>query len=126
MKPELEHALQAVIKDNSISCRQAHAVAVELNLPPLEVGKAADFLNCRIIRCQLGLFGYQPVKKIVQAQCAPEPDVQQAIEKAAPLNKLDCAHAWEMAQQHQLTRQTLANICEHLQIKFTQCQLGAF
>ncbi len=44
-------------RDGRISCGAAFAIAEELGLPRLAVGRAADELGLRITDCQLGCFG---------------------------------------------------------------------
>jgi len=56
-----EQARQAVLnrlEDGKLTCYQAHAIAEELGVDPLDVGRAADEAGIRISCCQLGLFGY--------------------------------------------------------------------
>jgi hypothetical protein len=65
--------------DGKISCAAAHAIAVERRVAPEKVGIAIDLLEARIQKCQLGLFGYQPEKRIVTPVREPSPDVETAI-----------------------------------------------
>ncbi len=53
---ELETRLQKAAKENRIPCSSAFAIAKSLGIPLGEVGKAANKLNIRISKCQLGCF----------------------------------------------------------------------
>ncbi|MGD8883615.1 MAG: hypothetical protein PVI82_17085 [Desulfobacterales bacterium] len=53
-------------KNNELPCALAFKIAKELNVSPAEVGKTADLMETMLIKCQLGLFGYLPEKKIVK------------------------------------------------------------
>ncbi len=44
-------------KDGRLPCAVAFAVAEELGVPRLQVGRAADELGIKITACQLGCFG---------------------------------------------------------------------
>ena len=48
------------ITDNTISCAEAHRIAGDLDIDPVDVGTTIDLLEVRIKKCQLGLFGYRP------------------------------------------------------------------
>ena len=43
-------------EDNRILCSSALSIAKSLGIPPGEVGKAANKLNIKISKCQLGCF----------------------------------------------------------------------
>ncbi len=49
-------ALKERSEDGRIACADALKLAEELGVPPLEVGKAANELNIKIVRCSLGCF----------------------------------------------------------------------
>ncbi|MHB1127470.1 MAG: hypothetical protein ACYC2T_11050 [Bacillota bacterium] len=54
-----DQVLQAVKEaaaDGRIACAKAQELAIELQVPMLVVGAAADHLNIRITKCQLGSF----------------------------------------------------------------------
>ncbi len=54
-----ERVLQAVrerAEEGRIPCAVALKLAEELEVPPLEVGKAANALNVKIVKCSLGCF----------------------------------------------------------------------
>ncbi|MBC7247449.1 MAG: hypothetical protein H5T73_06695 [Actinobacteria bacterium] len=54
-----DRVLQAVrerAEEGRIPCAIALELAEELGVPPLEVGKAANALNVKIVQCSLGCF----------------------------------------------------------------------
>ncbi len=56
VSPELRQAIDAALEEDGLPCARAWGVAKRLNLDRLTVGRAADALGVRIIRCQLGCF----------------------------------------------------------------------
>jgi hypothetical protein len=87
---------------------------------------AGGRLGIRLVKCQLGLFGYSPEKKIVQAAPAAEPAMETAIREKLENGRLTCRRAWEIAMAFQLPKMAVSAACEALQIKIKPCQLGAF
>jgi hypothetical protein len=92
----------------------------------MEVGKTADLLGCRLTKCQLGLFGYSPEKKIVGPKHPEEPAVTQAIEDEAKNGRISCRQAWGIAKRFGVRKMTVSSACEAINIKIKPCQLGAF
>ncbi len=124
--PGLEDALRREAPENRLSCEQAFALAERFRTAPLEVGRAADRLGVRLIRCQLGLFGYLPEKKIVKPAALVEPALEQAIREARVDGRLPCRAAWEIAARLRLPRLAVSAACEALEVRIKPCQLGAF
>jgi len=54
---KLELELAKLAKDNTLTCRQAHQLAIALGVEPVTVGRAAAALKIKIADCQLGCFG---------------------------------------------------------------------
>ena len=83
-------------------------------------------MELRIVTCQLGLFGYAPRKRIVEA--APEVDaaLKAAIERNLEEGRLSCRAAWSIAEELGIARMAVSSACETLGIKLSGCQLGAF
>ena len=79
-----------------------------------------------LVKCQLGLFGYSPRKRIVTPDPEADPAVKQMITAQVRDQRLACATAWQIADQLEMPRLAIANICEGLGIKIARCQLGAF
>ncbi len=124
--PALVTAINTNLRDEMLPCAVAFKIAKELEVMPLEVGQAADFLNFSLAKCQLGLFGYLPEKKIVKAETAAGPELLEAIRAALQADRLACADAWEIAERFKLTRLKVSGVCEGQGIKVKPCQLGAF
>ncbi len=118
------------IKQNAVNgevaCAVAFKIADELNITPAEVGKAIDLLDYRIMKCQLGLFGYLPDKKKVKPKAPEDQQLEQAIRDALVDKKLVCRDAWSIASRFKVPKMTVSAACEALGIKIKPCQLGAF
>ncbi len=60
MSSEVEERVMQAVKekaeDGRLPCPVALKLAEELKVPPLEVGKAANALNVKIVKCSLGCF----------------------------------------------------------------------
>jgi hypothetical protein len=52
----IERRVKEESRDGIITCAQAFALAKEIGVKPIEIGKAADRLGVRFRSCQLGLF----------------------------------------------------------------------
>jgi hypothetical protein len=120
-----QEVLQAA-KENNVTCPAAEEIAGRKAVALGEVGIALDILNINIIECQLGLFGYNPQKKIVQPAKEIASDLKQVINDALSDGRLPCTAAWAIAKQLNLPRMKVSAACETLQIKIKPCQLGAF
>jgi hypothetical protein len=112
--------------NGTLTCAAAHAIADELEVAPIEVGRGMDLMEIRLTKCQLGLFGYKPQKKIVTPAETVPSDLEAAIAAASKTGRLACDRAWQMAADQGLTRMVFSAACEALGIKVKPCQLGAF
>ena len=124
--PKIESALTTKLSDKHISCAAAHALAAELSVSPAQMGLTIDLMEARIIKCQLGLFGYSPQKKIVQPASSVSPELQSRLEARLVDNHITCLRCWEMATELSLKKIDIAAACEALGMKIKPCQLGAF
>ena len=113
-------------KNNELACAVAFKIAEDLNVPAAEVGKTADLLEVVLVKCQLGLFGYSPEKKIVKAKTTQDQDLERTILDSRVDGKLSCEKAWEIARSFGVPKMTVSAVCEHHKIKIIPCQLGAF
>ncbi len=113
-------------KKETISCAVAFEIVKDIHVSPAEVGKTLDLMNYRLIKCQLGLFGYQPEKKIVKPHVTNKQGLKDAIRSALADGRLPCKNAWEIAARFQIQKMTVCGICEDMGIKIKPCQLGAF
>ena len=126
LNQDIKDQIMSRTKNNEIPCALAHKIAADLNVSPAEVGKTADLLEMRLVKCQLGLFGYTPHKKIVKPEASEDPDLMRAIEDSRVEGSISCASAWEIARRFDVSRMKVGSVCEHLKIKIKPCQLGAF
>ena len=113
-------------KNKKIPCAVAFEIAKTLQMSPEKVGKTADLMNFKLTKCQLGLFGYQPQKKIVKPQDSINADVKDAVSAALVQGRLSCQSAWDIASRLHTSKMTVSGACEAMGIKIKDCQLGAF
>jgi hypothetical protein len=111
---------------NEIPCAVAFKIAKDLQVSPNAVGMTADLMNCRLVKCQLGLFGYHPQKKIVTPQHTVTEDLKNAISEALVQGRLSCKSAWDIANRFNIRKMNVSGACEAMGIKIKYCQLGAF
>ena len=112
--------------DGELSCIDAFRIVNDHKIGPDEVGMYADFLGINLTKCQMGLYGYTPEKKIVKPKAAENPDLAGAIRDARVDGKLSCENAWEIARRFDVSKMKVSSLCEQLKIKVKPCQLGAF
>ncbi len=124
--PKIESGITAKLSDNHITCAAAHALAAELAVSPAQIGLAVDLMEARIIKCQLGLFGYAPQKKIVQAADSVSATLKNKLEASLVDNRITCLRCWEIAAELSLNKIDIAAACETSGLKIKPCQLGAF
>ena len=124
-----ERIKEAIIdrtKNNELPCAVAFKIADELNVAAAEVGKTADLMEMELVKCQLGLFGYKPDKKIVKPQAPDNKNLESAIRDSLVDGNLACEKAWEIARRFDASKMMVSSVCEELKIKIKPCQLGAF
>jgi hypothetical protein len=124
--PEIAAAIQQRIDGKTLPCAVAFAVAEALGASPAAVGRSADLIGCRLSKCQLGLFGYTPEKKIIKPKPPEDPALAAALSDAAAGGHLSCRKAWEIAARFGVRKMTVSGACEALGLKIKPCQLGAF
>ncbi|MDO9585537.1 MAG: hypothetical protein Q7I93_03520 [Syntrophales bacterium] len=126
----IDAAIAEAVKKSSVNdelaCADATAIAVTLNKPMPEVGLALDLLEVSITKCQLGLFGYYPQKRIVSPAQSIAPELEQAIRERLVNGALPCDAAWEIAENLALPKMKIASACEAMKVRIKPCQLGAF
>ncbi|MEW6669982.1 MAG: hypothetical protein AB1512_32630 [Thermodesulfobacteriota bacterium] len=123
---EISRVVAERAKVSQIPCAVAFTVVEDLNVPPAEVGLAADVLEIAIVKCQLGLFGYQPEKRIVKPAASVLPALEAKIRQGLLNGRLPCATAWQIAEEFHVPKMEVSSACETLKIKVSPCQLGAF
>ncbi len=125
-KEELIEAVRSASGEGRITCAAAFSIAAKKGATPLETGRAVDFAEIRISKCQIGLFGYgKGVKMIKPSESVPE-DLEREIRAALSDNRITCRDLWAIADARKMPRLDAACACEKLSVKITSCQLGAF
>ena len=123
---EVAETVKARIQEGELPCAVAFSIAEETKVPPEEVGFTLDMLGVRVVKCQLGLYGYKPGKRIVQPAEKVSPDLEKAIRASLVNGRLACATAWQIAKQFEIRKMEVSSACEALGIKISACQLGSF
>ena len=124
--PKIADAIKLKAADGAMPCGVAFEVSANLRVPPAEVGFTMDFLEIRVIQCQLGLFGYKPSKRVVKPSQVVLPSLREAIQGAQVGGRLSCRAAWDIAEKLNLKKLEVSSACEALKIKISSCQLGTF
>lgn len=112
--------------DKKITCAGAFKIAEICGTTADEIGFTLDMLEIRIIRCQMGIFGYEPEKKVVKPMDQIPDELKSAIKSKLAEGRLTCASAWEIAGTLNIPKMHVSSACEGLAVKIKPCQLGAF
>jgi len=118
--------VKSKVTDGAMACAVAFEIAESLAVPAEEVGFTLDSLEVKVVKCQLGLFGYAPSKRLVKPVERVPPDLEKAIREALVNGRLSCASAWALAEKRRLKKMEISSACETLGIKIRPCQLGTF
>jgi len=113
-------------KNKKLPCAVAFEISRTLKVSPDAVGMTADLMNFKLTKCQLGLFGYQPQKKIVKHPDRVPEDLKNSIADQLVQGRLSCRRAWDIASALKIGKMKVSGACEAMGIKITGCQLGAF
>lgn len=113
-------------KDGKLPCAVAFALAEELGVSPATIGAYADTMDIRLEKCQLGLFGYEPEKKIVKPRETVSGELRAAVAERLADGRLPCKEAFAIADRFGVRKMDISGACETLGIKIKPCQLGAF
>jgi len=124
--PRVVNALKQQASDGEVPCAVAFKIASELDVEPEHVGRTVDLLELRLTKCQMGLFGYSPNKRIVQAAQEVSGELETSIREELKSGRLPCKPAWGIAKKFGVKKMAVASACEALGIKINACQLGAF
>ena len=123
---EVAERIREKCSGGAMPCAVAFGVAEKAGITPAEMGRAIDLLGVPLNKCQLGLFGFLPVKKIVQkAESVPE-SLEAEIRASLAEGKLPCEASWKIAKKFRMAKIRVCAACEKLEIKISRCQLGAF
>ena len=126
VKKEVAELLKKKKVDGAMTCPLAFQAASELNMTPAEIGQALDILEIPLSKCQLGLFGYSPVSRIIQPAESVAEDLEASIRAALIDGRLPCAEIFRIAGEFKLAKIRVSGACEKLKIRISACQLGAF
>ena len=124
--PNIMERIRQSIKSDALPCAVAFEIAKTFGVAPIQVGRTADSMSVSLSKCQLGLFGYKPNKKIVKPRPAEKVSISDAIRGGLVKNRLPCATAWNIAADFNISKLSVANACEAMGVKVKPCQLGAF
>ncbi|MDM8537416.1 hypothetical protein QUF70_11720 [Desulfobacterales bacterium HSG17] len=124
--PKIVQEIKAKAKQGTVSCAAAHSIADSINSSSAEIGRNMDISGFRIAKCQMGIFGYQPEKRLVKPAQSVSGELETAIRENLKNNKISCKDCWDIAKKFEISRMDIANACEALKIKIYICQLGAF
>ena len=113
-------------EDGHLPCAVAFDIAGNFGVGPEIIGSFADKMGLRLVKCQLGLFGYEPEKKIVKPRQEVSDELRQAVLQNLENQKLPCRNAFKIARHLNLRKMDVSGACETLDIKIKPCQLGAF
>ena len=126
MEKNIKDEILKKIRENRLSCASAFKISKNFGITPSITGDFLDKLDIRINKCQMGLFGYIPEKKIIKPLDFLDDKLKEAINNASSKGRLSCENAWNIADRLKIDRMTVSAGCETMGIKITQCQLGAF
>ena len=124
--PMIRDALLKSAVKGKLPCAVAFNVAKHLGVAPEDVGRTADLMELRLVKCQLGLFGYGPKKSIVKPAAFVSPAFEKTIREALVNDRLPCKRAWEIAERLRIHKMRVSAACNALGIRIRPCQLGAF
>ena len=124
--PVIADAIEDKAASKKITCAAAFKIVDTCGTTPDEVGFTIDMLEIRIIRCQMGIFGYEPEKKAVKPMDSVPDELESAIRDKLVNERLTCTSAWEIAGSLNIPKMRVSSACETLGIKIKPCQLGAF
>jgi hypothetical protein len=123
---QLIEAIKGKAIADTIGCAAVFTIIDELKIEAAEAGRALDLMDVSIVKCQLGLFGYSPDKKIVKPAESVSEDMNGELSACLKDGRLACADAWAIAKKLKVPKMDVSAACEKLGIKIKPCQLGAF
>ena len=124
--PGAKNVLEENARDGKITCASVHGAAKKLGITPAEAGIQADLLELRLIRCSLGLFGYDNDTKILKSKDSIPEELDTMLDKASVDKRISCIDCWTIAKELKLKRIEVSSACEAKGLRIRPCQLGAF
>ncbi|MBW1713310.1 MAG: hypothetical protein JRJ59_09215 [Deltaproteobacteria bacterium] len=126
LNPALAEAVQKRAVKTEMACAVAFQTAEETGNSPAEVGRTLDLLEIKIVKCQLGLFGFEPQSGKVKPAEQISAELKEALLSGLKEGRVPCAECWAIAARLNLTKMAVARACDKLGLKIGHCQLGVF
>ena len=126
---QIAKAIREKSSGGELACGMGEKISKELKVDMSEVGITADLLEMKIMKCQLGLFGWGKKPKHgkdIHAADSVSVEIKSALEEVAENGVVTCAGLWVIADRLGIDRKAVSAACETLKLKIRVCQLGAF
>ncbi|MCK5098905.1 MAG: hypothetical protein KAR45_12435 [Desulfobacteraceae bacterium] len=123
---DIEEKLKKDSEKGNISCPVVHSIAHTLSTTPDKIGIQADLLEMRILHCQIGLFGWDPLGKLIDKNVDISEALEQELKNTVDNNRITCLGCWDIAKKLKIKKLDVASACEKKGIKIKKCQIGAF
>lgn len=125
--PAVAKSVRDLSRNGEIACADAHGISGKFGINPGEVGVVIDLMEIKIIRCQLGLFGYEESKRnIVAPAVVVSSDLRNRIMNDSTESRISCISLWQIADELGVAKMEMTAASEALGLKICNCQLGAF
>ena len=129
LNEQIAKAIREKSHGGALACGTCEKISKELEVKISEVGITADLLEIKIIKCQLGLFGWGEKPnhgEDIRTADSISPEMKSALEEAAENGVVTCATLWSIADRLGAKRKVVSAACETLKLKIRACQLGTF
>jgi len=123
---KLLETIQQNLHSEKLPCAVAYDISQKLSISMKEIGQTVDATGIKLNKCQIGLFGYGPVKKKVSKLEKIDQILKQKILSSQNDNIISCKTIWDISNELKLNKLHVSCACETLGIKIKHCQLGAF
>ena len=126
VNPLIAEAVRKRAKEGRLSCAVAFEIVKELDISPDEAGFTLDSLEIKIMKCQMGIFGYGHDKPPLMPLDSVSGELKESITHALEGGRLPCRAAWDIAKRLDIGKKVVAAACETLKVRISSCQLGGF
>ncbi len=109
-----------------IKCATAFKLSEKLGILKSEIGNYADYLDLRLEKCQIGLFGHGEKGKLVKKIDNPDEKIQEQVTMLQADGILSCESVFKIAESLKVSQVSVGSVCQTNGIKIKNCQLGAF
>ncbi len=89
-------------------------------------GIQADLLELKVVKCSLGLFGYEPESKQLERNLNASDELVKEIDSCVENKRITCVQCWMIAKKLKVKRSHVSSACDKNGIKIKQCQIGSF